>query len=79
MTSDLEQKFQQRLTIEEIMDSVEFGDFTGNLSPIDLDLHWFHQAMLTERFLVLPLTSISMNLTKVLKLIIGGTIYLEMT
>jgi len=65
-------KSKQRLSIEEIMDSVEFGDFTGNLSPIDLDLHWFHQAMLTERFLVLPLTSISMNLTKVLKLIIGG-------
>lgn len=54
------------------MNSIEFGDFTGNLSPIDLNLHWFHQAMLTDRFLILPLTSINMNISKVLKLIVQG-------
>lgn len=65
-------KSQKRLTVDEIMDMVEFGEPTSNLSPVDLDCHWFHQAMITENYLVLPLTSIVMSTSKVLKLILAG-------
>ena len=65
-------KSQKRLTVDEIMDMVEFGEPTSNLSPVDLDCHWFHQAMITENYLVLPLTSIIMSTSKVLKLILAG-------
>lgn len=65
-------KSQKRLTVDEIMGLIEFGEPTSNLSPVDLDCHWFHQAMVTENYLVLPLTSIAMGTSKVLKLILSG-------
>lgn len=47
---------------QELLDSIEFSSFAHNSSPLDIQIRYFHMFSISENYLVLPLTSVAIEL-----------------
>jgi len=47
---------------QEILDSIQFGTRFYNQRESDMRIHYFHMTALTENYIILPLTSLTIDI-----------------
>jgi len=67
-----ENPFENRSTVEEILDSFRWGEVINNPTITDLSISYYHMFAMTENYLVLPLGSVVINVVDLFSGLLDG-------